>query len=248
MKLTLSVSLVAATLFVAACANPETESRIQQLEGRVTQLEAQAKAAPAAPVGGPAAQPTVDPEQEKAAQELFREANEAVNALDYDTAKVKLAALSKDYGATRAARMAQRLDEELSIIGRDAGDLKVENWFQGETTMASGKATLIVFWESWCPHCQREVPNLQATWEKYGSQGLNMVGLTRISKTSTPEKVQEFIKEHGVTYSMAKEGGDISERFGVRGIPAAAVVKDGKIVWRGHPAKITPEMIGKWLS
>jgi hypothetical protein len=39
----------------------------------------------------------------------------------------------------------------------------------------------------------------------------------------------------------------MSTYFGVRGIPAAAVVKDGQIVWRGHPARITEDMLKGWL-
>ena len=38
----------------------------------------------------------------------------------------------------------------------------------------------------------------------------------------------------------------MSQHFNVSGIPAAAVVKDGKIVWRGHPARLTDEMIQGW--
>ena len=48
---------------------------------------------------------------------------------------------------------------------------------------------------------------------------------------------------------MAKEDGQkMSDRFGVKGIPAAAVVKNGKVVWRGHPARIKDEMIDGWLE
>ena len=46
---------------------------------------------------------------------------------------------------------------------------------------------------------------------------------------------------------MAKESGDASKAFGVSGIPAAAVVKDGKVVWRGHPGRLTEQMIESWI-
>jgi thiol-disulfide isomerase/thioredoxin len=114
--------------------------------------------------------------------------------------------------------------------------------------MGDGKATLVVFWEVWCPHCRREVPNLQATYEKYNSKGLTVVGVTKITKSSTEEKVTEFIAENKLTYPIAKETGTLSSRFGVRGIPAAAVVKDGKVVWRGHPARLSEDMYESWLG
>ncbi len=43
------------------------------------------------------------------------------------------------------------------------------------------------------------------------------------------------------------ETGKLTEYFNVSGIPAAAVVKDGKIVWRGHPIRLTDEMLKNWL-
>ena len=52
-----------------------------------------------------------------------------------------------------------------------------------------------------------------------------------------------------VSYPIAKESGDaLSKHFGVRGIPAAAMVKDGKVVWRGHPARLTDDMIEGWIN
>ncbi len=74
-----------------------------------------------------------------------------------------------------------------------------------------------------------------------------MVGLTKITRSATEEKVNEFIKENKLGYPTAKEGGDLSKAFNVSGIPAAAVVKGGKIVWRGHPGRLNDDMIKGWL-
>ena len=74
-----------------------------------------------------------------------------------------------------------------------------------------------------------------------------MVGVTRITRTSTEESVQEFIKGNDVNYPMAKETGALAEYFNVQGIPAAALVKDGKIIWRGHPTRVTEKLLSSWL-
>jgi hypothetical protein len=73
------------------------------------------------------------------------------------------------------------------------------------------------------------------------------VGVTRLTKNSTEETVKSFIAENSVSYPMAQENGELADYFGVRGIPAAAVVKNGKVVWRGHPARINDEMLKGWL-
>ena len=127
--------------------------------------------------------------------------------------------------------------------------MNIEQWFQGEgeVDISSGQATLLVFWEKWCPHCRREMPKLQATYEQFNSQGLQVIGLTKLSRNTAPDEISAFIDEQNVSYPIAKEDGSISEYFNVAGVPAAAVVKDGQIVWRGHPARLTDTMIQSWL-
>ena len=63
-----------------------------------------------------------------------------------------------------------------------------------------------------------------------------MVGLTTFSRNKTEDEVGAFLKEKKVTYPVAKHDGKINDTFKVGGIPAAALVKDGKIIWRGHPS------------
>jgi thioredoxin-like negative regulator of GroEL len=50
-----------------------------------------------------------------------------------------------------------------------------------------------------------------------------------------------------VDYPIAKETGELSRYFNVSGIPAAAVIKDGKVVWRGHPAQLKEDQLKSWL-
>lgn len=242
------LTALAGSLFIAGCQDPEAAKKIEALEARVAQLEGKAAAGPAAAKGAPgAAAPATGPE-EQAAAELLKEASTLAEEMKYDDAKGKLAELKEKYPQTRAARAATRLDSELEIIGKPVGGMDVEKWYQGNASIGEGKAQLLVFWEVWCPHCKREVPKLTATYDKYKGQGLSVVGLTKQTRGVTDDQVASFIKENSVSYPIAKEPGDaMSTHYGVRGIPAAAVVKDGKVVWRGHPARLTDEMIQGWL-
>jgi len=217
--------------------------RIADLEAKIEKLE-KAPKAPARP-GAPA---PADPAAEKAAGELLQAANKAVEAGNYDEAKAKLAELKAKHGATRAARAAGRLEGELAVVGKDAKGLDVEKWHQGNVDIKDGKATLMVFWEVWCPHCKREVPKMQEIHDTWGPKGLQVVGLTKQSRDKSDEDVVNFCKENGVGYPTAKEKGDLSEYYGVRGVPAAAVVKDGKVVWRGHPSRINDKMLEGWTN
>ncbi len=235
-----ALTVLIGAIALGGCADPEMANRLEALEKKVEALEA-------APKGGaPAA---ANAEEEQAAADLLKAASAHAEKMEYDQAKAKLAELKSKYGATRAARAAARLESELEVIGKDAGQLEVDKWFQGDLASLDDGTTLLVFWEVWCPHCKREVPKLTETYTKYNGKGLNMVGLTKMTRDITEEQVTSFLAENKVGYPIAKEKGDaMSKHFGVRGIPAAAVVKDGKVVWRGHPARLTDEMIDGWIS
>jgi cytochrome c biogenesis protein CcmG/thiol:disulfide interchange protein DsbE len=49
----------------------------------------------------------------------------------------------------------------------------------GDFSIASlrGKAVVVNFWASWCIPCKDEAPFLQKTYEKYGKQGLVVLGV-----------------------------------------------------------------------
>jgi thiol-disulfide isomerase/thioredoxin len=218
--------------------DPELSKRMDVLEAKVSELEKRPS--------GPA---PADPAKEAAAQKLAEAIQKDIADLNSEGAKAKAAEFQKKYAGTKASRYLKRVMAELSVVGRDAGEMDVSEWFQGNVKMDEGKATMLVFWEIWCPHCKREVPKLEATYNKYKDRGLNVVGLTKVTRSSTDEKVREFISEKGMSYPVGKEqeGGNLSQRFGVRGVPAAAIVKDGKVVWRGHPARINDAMLEKLL-
>jgi thiol-disulfide isomerase/thioredoxin len=237
---------IVSALVLASCTDPALEQRVADLESKVATLEKTAASAPA----GAAARQGPSQEVEDAAANVAKQVQTALEANDVEKAKAACTELAADqYKMTRAGRGMRKACAEMQVIGIDAGQLEVEKWFQGKAAMGDGKATLLVFFESWCPHCKEEMPKIQSgTYTKYKSQGLNVVGVTKVTKSATDEKVQAFIQEGSIQYPIAKETGSLSERFQVQGIPAAAVVKDGKVVWRGHPARLTDAQIEGWLK
>lgn len=149
-----------------------------------------------------------------------------------------------------AAAWTKSLDRELEVIGKPAPtDWSIETWYQGgeDVDLDGERPTLVLFWEQWCPHCRAEVPKIQAIQDHYAERGLQIVAVTRITRTATDEAVREFVDESGVTYPVAKETGDLAAYFNVKGIPAAAIVRDGAIVWRGHPIRLTDDVLDLWF-
>jgi thiol-disulfide isomerase/thioredoxin len=239
---TLMLAAAGATL-LAGCTDPQVMDKLNEIDEKLTEMN---KRIPGA--GAPAQPEAADPEAERAAGALLQAVNKAMEAGEIDEAKAKLAELKAKHGATRTARAAARVEAELNVFGKDAMALNVDKWHQGNVDIADGKATLLVFWEVWCPHCKREVPKMQKIHDDYGPKGLQVVGLTKQSRDKSDADVMAFLEENDVKYPTARENGDISTHYGVRGVPAAAVVKDGKVVWRGHPSRITPAMMDGWTG
>ena len=129
---------------------------------------------------------------------------------------------------------------------------KIEKWYQGEGEVDLSKgATLVVFLEEWCTHCQRELPELVELAQQNKPSGLRLLGLTRLTKTATDDTVRAFLAGQGFDFPVAKErqGGPLSQGFLVTGIPAAVLVIDGAVAWRGHPARLREHhLMGKLLG
>ena len=187
---------------------------------------------------------------ENEAKAALSEINVLRGKEDYDKVKVKIAEFIKKYSSSKYLRSVNKVQKEVEVIGKAAPEeWGFDLWFQGQedVDLDSGAATLLVFWEVWCPHCTREVPKLQELYHKLSPNGLQLVGVTKVNKSSTEEKVLNFISDNGVEYPIAKEDGSISKYFNVSGIPAAAVVANGVVVWRGHPSRLTDEKLQTWL-
>jgi len=221
------------------------EKRIASLEKTLTtKLDSIERSVKAGGGGG------VNQAAETEARTALSKINSLVASGKSEDAKKEMGDFMKKYGSTQVAKSAQRLNQELAVVGKQVSDWSgIEKWFQGENdvNLSSGDTTLLVFWEVWCPHCKREVPKLQAMYDNLHGDGLQLIGLTKVNRGSTEDGVTSFMTEKNVSYPVAKENGSLSTTFNVSGVPAAAVVKDGKVIWRGHPARLTEAMLKSWL-
>jgi hypothetical protein len=82
--------------------------------------------------------------------------------------------------------------------------------------------------------------------ERYGEKGLSVLGVTLEDKKDT----ENWIKSKGVKYAYAYDkAGRLHDKLGVEGIPHAFLIDpQGKIVWEGHPASLTTDIIEKALG
>jgi peroxiredoxin len=91
-----------------------------------------------------------------------------------------------------------------------------------------GRVVVVNFWATWCPPCRKEMPDLETLYERFGSQGLVILGIS----DEEAAKVERFIRERKVTFPVLLDPGrKVNEMFVVEGIPKTLVYdREGKLV------------------
>jgi peroxiredoxin len=91
-----------------------------------------------------------------------------------------------------------------------------------------GKIVLVNFWATWCGPCRLEMPDLDAIYTHFQSQGLVIVSIT----DENPFKVGSFINQANYHPPvLLDEDGKVAKAFHIDGIPKSFVFnREGKLV------------------
>lgn len=91
-----------------------------------------------------------------------------------------------------------------------------------------GKIVLVNFWATWCGPCRLEMPDLDAIYTHFQSQGLVILSIT----DEEPFKVSSFISPTGYHPPVLLDtGGKVAKQFHIDGIPKSFVFdREGKLV------------------
>lgn len=129
-------------------------------------------------------------------------------------------------------------------------------WIQGEPLKAFEPDKVYIFecWATWCGPCIAAIPHLNELHKKYSEKGLRIYGINVWEDGE--EKVAKFVKNKGdgMSYPVAYTGKESEfesqwlKPAGVKGIPHAFVVRNGKLVTSTHPSQLTDEIISALLS
>ena len=104
-------------------------------------------------------------------------------------------------------------------------DLQGRSWHLRDL---QGKVVLVNFWATWCPPCRKEMPDLQALYDKYKDQGFVVLAIS----DEEAAKVAPFIAEKKIGYPVLLDPGrKVNELYQVEGIPKSFVYdREGRMV------------------
>lgn len=171
----------------------------------------------------------------------------ALDAGEHELASRLYQSLVDRFPQDRLAQQARTQLQGLKTLGKVAPELEIAEWVGpdlGSLASMRGKVVVLVFWATWCPHCRKAMPEVEARWKAWKDKGVNVIAVTRHTKGQTTESVRAYIDENGYTMPVAVDAGTTSRAYGVSGIPAAAIIdKNGKVAFQNHPAQITDALI-----
>ncbi len=90
-----------------------------------------------------------------------------------------------------------------------------------------GRVVVMEFWASWCMPCRMSAPELSAWQDRYGAQGLTVIGITMDS----PEVALQASVEMGMHYAVLSDpDGETTRVYKAFALPTLFVIdRDGKI-------------------
>jgi peroxiredoxin len=85
-----------------------------------------------------------------------------------------------------------------------------------------GYVLIMDFFATWCIPCKESIPHLNSLNQKYGKQGLQILGVS--VDEGNDHEVKNFIAERRIGYPVAVAGDDMQTDYGLRSIPTIYLI------------------------
>ncbi len=94
----------------------------------------------------------------------------------------------------------EKLEALKSIkIGLKAPDIQLPDTLNTQHSLyeIEAKAVLVVFWASWCDHCQKEIPQLKSLYKKYQPNGFEIFA---VGIENNPNSWKKILNKHDLSW------------------------------------------------
>ena len=162
-------------------------------------------------------------------------ADEASDAFDSLSTKLKESAKGKEISEVIAKMKAQEIASKLASIGNAAPEFSAPTPEGDELALKDvlGKYTIVDFWASWCRPCRQENPNVVKLYNKYHDKGLNIISVS-LDRPEEKDRWLQAIENDKMDWyhvSNLKYWQDpIVRQYGITAIPATYLLDEKGII------------------
>jgi thiol-disulfide isomerase/thioredoxin len=139
-------------------------------------------------------------------------------------------AAAKSRQVRNEAQVSQLIGAEFG--GKQAPDFELKTVDGARTIKLSelrGKAVMVNFWATWCGPCKIEMPWFIEFKNKYGAQGLEIVGIAM--EDTEPAQIKAFTDKMGVNYTIVKGKEAVATAYGeVEDLPTTFFVDRNGVI------------------
>ena len=132
-------------------------------------------------------------------------------------------------------------------VGSQAPDFTAETVNGASVSLgdAGGKeATMLVFFASWCPHCNKEAPLISQLENEYENLRVVMVG---IDDRDDSEKVREFVDRYGIEGPATYEP-SLRSTYQASGYPTIYVIDGKQEIVAAHSGEAPKGVLEGWIG
>jgi cytochrome c biogenesis protein CcmG/thiol:disulfide interchange protein DsbE len=124
------------------------------------------------------------------------------------------------FGRSRGQVTGSKPAPDFSLPQLDGQELRLSSY--------RGKVVLLDFWATWCDPCREEIPHFVELQQKYGSRGLQVIG---VSMDDSADPVRPFAAKFQMNYPIVMGNAQTGESYGgILGLPIAFLIgRDGRI-------------------
>lgn len=128
-------------------------------------------------------------------------------------------------------------------VGDPIPDFVVPTFDGGTLSRSSvdGKVFLLIFWNTWCPTCMRELPELARQYAKLGSEGLVVLAVNTALNDSETRARAYWEKQRYSFPSGFDRSFDVGQAFGLFGVPTV-ILADPRGIVRYKQAQLPDDL------
>jgi peroxiredoxin len=109
-----------------------------------------------------------------------------------------------------------------------------------------GSPVIVNFWATWCAPCREEMPQLQALYETYATDGLRILG---VNMGESPRAVAAWRAGFGLTFDLLLDPDErLARTYALLGYPTTVVISPEGVVLRVYRGAVTAAQLEDALS